>query len=79
MIIDLIIERKDGTKYNPEEFYKDVCMYEDDVTEDDDFPSISKAMESKNEWKVKKELCWYIISQEYNPELCSYIMSVKWL
>lgn len=79
MIIDLIIERKDGTRYNPEEFYKDVCMYEDDLPEDDDVPNISKAIESKNEWKVKKELCWYIISQEYNPELCSYIMSVKWL
>lgn len=80
MIIDLIIERKDGTKYNPEDFYKDVCDYEEIFfKEDDTLPAISKAMESKNEWKVKKELCWYIISQEYNPELCSYIMSVKWL
>ena len=79
MIIDLIIERKDGTRYNPEDFYNDVCQYEQSFFEDDNTLNISKAMESKNECIVKKELCWYIISQEYNPELCTYIMSVDWL
>lgn len=74
MIIDLILDRKDGfTRYNPKDFYND-CM---------DYPGIAdgitRAMDYGTEEDVKIELCRYIINNNYNGEICNYINSVQWI
>lgn len=78
MIIDLILERKgweeDGCAvYNPHDFYMDVMRY-GDVGED-----ITMAMDYGEESDVRRELCNYIVRNEYNPAICDYINSREWL
>ena len=76
MIVDLILDRKDGLAYNPISFYNSCKNYESSFN----FSfSISKAMEQGVEQKVKHILCEYIFSQDYNPAICDYINSVNWL
>ena len=74
MIIDQILDRKDGIRYNPKDFYNYCMGYMDGIGDD-----ISRAMDYGTETDVKKALCDYIIEQEYNPEICLYVCSVKWL
>jgi hypothetical protein len=73
MIIDKILDRKDGQKYNAKQFYNDITLYGDVGYE------IAEALDNGEENDVKKELCKYIIKNEYNPAICDYIESVKWL
>lgn len=75
MIIDLILDRKDGYPYNVRDFYYDVSAYE---AEDGHFP-ISRALDSGTEEDVKRELCNYILENGYNKKICKYINSVNWL
>lgn len=76
MIIDLILDRKDGLAYNPISFYNSCKRYEKSFG----FHfSISRAMEGGVEQKVKHLLCEYIFSQGYNPEICDYVNSVNWM
>ena len=75
MIIDLILDRKDGFAYNAHDFYCDVMDYENDFNFN---PIISRAMDSGTEKDVKNALCKYIKDNNYNPEICDYINSVKW-
>lgn len=75
MIVDLILDRKDGHRYDVRDFYYDVTAYEED---DGHFP-ISRALDSGTEKDVKRELCNYILKNGYNEELCDYINSVNWL
>ena len=77
MIIDLILDRKDGVEYDPHKFFGMICEYEDNFGWTDH--KISNAMESGNEQDVKRELCSYVINNGYNPEICNYINSVSWL
>ena len=79
MIIDRILDRKDDFEefgnddYKPHDFYFDVFGYGrvgDDIT---------RAMDFGTEEDVKKALCDYVISNEYNPDICNYINSVNWL
>lgn len=81
MIIDMIIERQNGLEYDPKEFYEYVTKEEQIFFEEtsDNLISISRSMDTLKELDVKKELCWYIISQGYNPTLCDFVMSVDWL
>lgn len=81
MIIDMIIERQNGLEYDPKEFYEYVTKEEQIFFEDtsDNLISISRSMDTLKELDVKKELCWYIINQGYNPTLCDFVMSVDWL
>lgn len=72
MIIDLILDRKDGDEYKAKSFYNDVVDY---CSGDE----ISRAMDGGTEKDVKKALCRYIIDNEYNVDICNYIMSVDWL
>lgn len=76
MLIDLILDRKDGQPYNAKKFY-------DAVTSDlDTFPcyiGVARALDGGTEADVITELCDYIKSQDYNLDLCEYISSVKWL
>jgi hypothetical protein len=74
MIIDLILDRKDGSvEYNPKEFYNDVIHYGDIGNE------IANALDGLEEEEVRKALCDYVIDNEYSPKICEYINSVKWL
>lgn len=36
-------------------------------------------MDYGTEEEVQEALCRYIIEQEYNPSICDYIRSVKWI
>lgn len=74
MIIDLILDRKDGfTEYDPKNFFNDCMDYHG--TGD----GITRAMDSGREEDVKRELCRYIIRNHYNTEICNYINSVNWI
>jgi hypothetical protein len=71
MVVDCILDRKDGSPYNPREFYQDMLAYEAN--------DISRAMDEGTEEDVKKALCDYIKFNDYNPAICDYINSVNWL
>lgn len=91
MIIDLILDRRaadeqeDKTgqrpiwftgkidEYDPAAFYRHVMDY-GEIGHD-----ITRAMDYGTEDDVKRELCKYVISGEYNPNICGYIYSVNWL
>ena len=73
MIIDRILDRKDGEAYSPKQFYND-CMDYGVVGHD-----IAEAMDNREERDVKMALCYYIIEQDYNTDICKYIRSVNWL
>ena len=73
MIIDLILDRKDGTPYEPKTFYNS-CMDYGSIADE-----ITRAMDAGTEENTKAALCAYIDEQEYNPETKNYIHSVKWL
>ena len=77
MIIDLILDRKDGFRYSPREFYDDVMEY-GKIFGEMAF-KIARAMDMGEEDDVKRKLCNYIIEQGYNLEICDYINSVNWL
>ena len=53
MIIDLILDRRDGIFYNPFDFYIGVVSYAETAPD--------------------------IAANNYDPEICEYIKSVKWL
>ena len=77
MIIDLILDRKDGIEYNAREFYLQVQSYGEvfgNIAYD-----ITRAMDEGDEEDVKRELRHYVIEQGYNPAICDYIDSVNWL
>lgn len=76
MIIDLILDRKEGVMYTPKQFYNDVMVYESLF--DMGYP-ISRALDYGNEKQVKKALCDYITNNGYNENIKKYINSVKWL
>lgn len=77
MIIDLILDRKDGEKYTPKDFYLQILDYSEV------FPElanpISYAMNKGDEQNVKNALCDYVVKCSYNPNICDYINSVEWL
>lgn len=77
MIIDLILDRKDGAKYSPREFYFAVLEYRDIWPELSD--PITKALDGGTEKDIKRALCDYVLTQGYNPEICDYINRVSWL
>lgn len=76
MIIDLILDRKNGIEYNAEEFYRDVLEYENIFELSHD---ITLSMDYGNNKEVQNALCKYIDDQNYNPDLKQYICSVDWI
>lgn len=76
MIIDLILDRKDGFGYNAREFY-DYCMHECNIFGFD--YGIPRALDCGENEDVQRELCKYIIENEYNHAICEYVNSVDWL
>jgi hypothetical protein len=77
MIIDKILDRKDGHPYTPKDLY-DYCTA-DFGNGNQTGGDIASALDGGTETDVKKELSRYIINNEYNPTLVSYIWSVEWL
>lgn len=73
MIIDCILDRRDGSLYSPDDFYRNVFAY-GEVGED-----ITKAMDFGTEQDVKSAICEYIIRNEYDPDICGYVWSNRWL
>ena len=73
MIVDRILDRKDGVQYIARDFYHDMMEYGGCGID------IARAMDCGNEDDVKKELCRYIDVGEYNPKIKDYINSVNWL
>jgi len=73
MIIDLILDRQDGVKYNSNEFFHDVASY-GAIGAD-----ITTALAGGKEKEVKKQLCLYVIGNDYSHKICDYIHNVNWL
>lgn len=77
MLIDYILDRRDGVSYCPSEFEKEVEEY------CETFPSyipVYDALINGSEGDVKEELCRYIDDEWYgNPLIKDYINSVNWL
>ena len=59
--------------YNAKNFYQHVMDYGEVGF------GITAAMDGGTEEDVKRELCKYIIDNEYNPDLCNYINERTWL
>jgi hypothetical protein len=72
MVIDKILDRKDGMEYNAKAFYNDMMMYPQGH-------DIAEAMDNGEEEDIKRELNVYVVKNDYNPEICNFINSVKWL
>lgn len=77
MIIDLILDRKDGDAYEPQTFYNE-CMEYSEIF-DGIADGITRAMDYGTENDVQMELCKYIDNNGYNPEIKEYINSQRWL
>ena len=71
MIIDEILDRRDGYKYDPE--------YLVDIAEIDGFDNIVKAFKSKNENAAKSALKEYINENGYDNKLNEYVDSQQWI
>lgn len=77
MLIDLILDRRDGVSYSPSEFEEEVKEY------CETFPSyipVYNALINGSEDEVKDELCRYI-DDEWNGSrvIKDYINNVNWL
>lgn len=70
MIVDMILDRKNGTPYSAKDFYN-YCYYIGG--------EIRRAMDRRKNADVQEALCKYILEQDYNPDICDYIRSVDWL
>jgi hypothetical protein len=77
MIIDLILDRKDGKPYSPKKFYDEVMAY--GKTWPKMAYPIADAMDVGTEKQVKLALEKYITDNEYNPSIIDYINSVNWI
>ncbi len=77
MLIDVILDRKGGCNYTPEELKYEAF---ESAFANDVYKNVQKAVKSGNEAKVKEELIKYIKDNDYyNPKLEEYIKSVTWL
>ena len=73
MIIDGILDRKDGEPYDPKTFYN-YCMGYGEISH-----GITRAMDSGSNRDVQEELADYIIENDYNRDIIEYIYSKDWI
>jgi len=73
MIIDLILNRREGDAFNSKQFYKDVINYGEIGRE------IADAIAAKQETRIKRALSDYVKDQDYNLDIIEYVKSVKWI
>lgn len=71
MIIDEILDRRDGCEYDPE--------YLVDTAKINGFDNVVKAFESKDENAAKSALKDYVRENEYSDSVCDYIDSQQWI
>ena len=76
MIIDLILERKEGVHYIARDTYNYIAEYESLF--DKQYP-ITRAFDMGTNKDVQNALSEYIINGGYNHEIIRYIMSVEWV
>lgn len=74
MVVDIILDRKDGFTYSIDEF---ADLY--DQATSFGFVELARAIDSGTEEDVKRELKNYIDEQGYNEEIKDYIDSVDWV
>jgi len=80
MIIDKILDRKDGEKYNARLFYIDTVKSSTIFNDNNDrYNKIALALDSGDNKDVQKQLNLYIIENDYNPNIIEYINSVEWI
>lgn len=75
MIIDLILNRKDGQTYDVNSFADMASKYADTFAD----YRIINALGMGTEKDIKKVLCNYIKRNNYNNNLCNYINQQNWL
>ncbi len=75
MIIDVILDRKNGRPYNS----YDVLKYIYDEAMLFKFDYIIDALDYGDEIHIKRALCKYIDTQGYDPAIKDYINYVNWL
>ncbi len=73
MIIDLILDRKEGKEYNAKQFYNNVMQYGEIGF------NIASALDSGENKDIEKALCLYVVENDYNNNICNYIRSIKWI
>ena len=76
MLIDLILDRRDGCKFDPVDFAFGVNDYAAIFA---CVRPVLDALATKCEQAVKYALCGYVLSCGYDPEICDYINAVSWL
>lgn len=78
MVVDYILDRKQGVPYDAKDFY-DYVQDEYSIWHSDIFENILLALDYGTNEDVQKALCNYIIKQDYNLKICDYINSMDWL
>lgn len=71
MVIDKILDRKDGIPYNAKQFYNEMMNY--------GAYDIATALDSGENKDVQTTLCDYIIINSYDPNICDYIKAQEWI
>lgn len=74
MLIDAILDRKDGAGYNPKEFYNYLNGWARGIYDD-----VCRVLDEGSNEDIQRALCEYIVKNDYNPAICEYINSVDWL
>lgn len=77
MIIDEILDRKEGSAYSAHDFYM-YCMKSSAIFGGIG-DKITRALDYGTENDIKRALCDYVLKNGYNPKICDYINSVNWL
>lgn len=74
MIIDTIIDRRDGCAYGPDDM-----RYMYDEAEMFGFIDLARALDSGSDDEIRRELCRYIDDGGYRQEIKSYVNAVDWI
>lgn len=76
MIIDCILDRKDGFGYSASGFYAYLLKSVVDRIHAD---MISRAMDFGTNKDVQEALCKYILDNGYDDGICNYVRDIDWL
>ena len=71
MVIDWILDRENGEKYSPRDFYN-YCVEEGQQ-------KIARALDSGENSDVQNALADYVTRNNYNNFILPYIFSVDWI
>ena len=74
MIIDVILDRRAGDEYTANEMRR---LY--DYAMDFKFWDLAEALDCGGNEDIQRELCQYIIDQNYCPTIIDYVNSVDWV